>query len=121
MTRLKRLIKSLACLLLLLTASGCTSIILQRQGSPQLQAQARKSCPELYQLTRLDLASLEWALMDDKQPSDPCLALYHPKAAKDPFYASMNAYLSPLYVFSLPVDVMIDSLALPFALASLDY
>ena len=118
---MKRFIRHLACLILSLTASGCTSVILQRQGSPQILAQARKTCPELYQLTRLDLASLEWAMFDDNQPADPCLALYHPKAAKDPFYASMNAYMSPLYVISLPVDVMIDTLALPFALSSIDY
>ena len=100
---------------LALAGFGCTTVMVQKQAKPR--ADDHHMCPDVYPLTRMEIASLAWAFSDDLSPDDPCLARYYPKAAKDPFYASSNRYMMPLYILSLPVDVMVDTVTLPFAAA----
>jgi uncharacterized protein YceK len=93
-------------------------MMVQKQAKPQPDPQ--HVCPDVYPLTRMEMASLAWAFSDDPSPGDPCLARYYPKAAKDTFYASSNRYMTPLYILSLPVDAMVDTITLPFAAAFSD-
>lgn len=95
--------------------TGCASFLLENQGGPWVGKY--KDCPTVYQLTRIELASLEWAVFDGMKPSDPCLAHYYKKAGKDSSYMTSNRVMSGLYVMSLPVDLTLDTLALPFTVS----
>lgn len=91
---------------------GCTVFLADRQGRPEPGLQAQ--CPVNYRLTRFELSSMEWAFFDGMKPSDPCLAHYYPKAGKDAFYQNANRMTVPLYMLSLPLDVAVDTVVLPF-------
>ncbi len=110
---MKSILKNLAALLPL---AGCTSYMTQQQGQPWPGHYA--DCPSLYTLSRMELASLEWAFSGDSKPADPCLAHYYPKANRDPFYSEVNQYLTPLHALSLPMDAILDTLALPVGIAT---
>jgi uncharacterized protein YceK len=95
---------------------GCTSYLMQQQGKAWLGSY--KDCPSVYAMSRMELASLDWAFSAESRPADPCLAHYYPKADKDSFYSDVNRYLAPLYVLSLPADALLDTLALPISAAA---
>jgi hypothetical protein len=92
--------------------AACTAFLADRQGRPKPGPQAQ--CPINYRLTRIELSSMEWAFFDGLKPSDPCLAHYYPKAGKDSFYQNANRMTVPLYMLSLPVDLAVDTVILPF-------
>lgn len=92
---------------------GCTSYLVQQQGKPWPGHYA--DCPSIYTLTRMEISSIGWAFSGEQTPPDTCLGHYYAKAAKDSFYEDMNQWLTPLYFLSLPMDVMLDTIALPFA------
>jgi len=92
--------------------SGCAMFMLENQGGPWIGK--HEDCPTIYQMTRIEVASLRWAIFDGKTPKDPCLARYYKKARKDDAYMTGNRYMSPFYVLSLPVDLTLDTVALPF-------
>ncbi len=114
---MKSLLKNLTALLPLAgSLAGCTSYLTQQQGQPWPGHYA--DCPSLYTLSRMELASLEWAFSGASQPADPCLAHYYPKAGRDPFYGEVNQYLAPFHALSLPMDALLDTLALPVSVAT---
>lgn len=94
---------------------GCTAYLVQQQGNPW-PAQY-PDCPSIYTATRMEIASVSWAFSGESAPPDSCLAHYYPKATQDPFYRDMNQWLTPLYFLSLPMDVLVDTITLPFAAA----
>lgn len=95
---------------------GCTSFLLQQQGKHWTGHYP--DCPRYFCSTRLEAASLEWAFSGDQQPPDACLAHYYRKAGKDSFYQDFNRAMAPLYLLSLPVDLMLDTITLPLAAAA---
>lgn len=95
---------------------GCTSFLLQQQGKHWTGHY--RDCPTYFSATRLEAASLEWAFSGEQKPPDACLAHYYRKAAKDSFYQDFNQAMTPLYVLSLPVDVLLDTITLPLAASS---
>lgn len=97
----------------MLLNSGCMSSLIERQRDNK--ARNPPSCPQAYSMTRLDMAGLDWAFSENQKPSDPCLADSFVKAGQDPFYQNSVRYLTPLIVLSLPIDLIIDTLTLPFA------
>jgi len=68
----------------------------------------------MYRMTRLEVASLSWALSGELMPSDACLAHYYPKATRDATYKTANQWLTPLYLLSFPIDASVDTVILPF-------
>jgi len=92
-------------------SGGCTSYLIEREGKHW--PGHYNDCPVVYRMTRLELASLSWAISDDSKPSDRCLAHYYPKADKDPVYRSDNRMMVPFYVLSFPVVFPLDTLILP--------
>lgn len=97
-------------------SGGCTSFLIQQQGKHW--PGHYQECPRYFSATRLETASLEWAFSGERKPPDACLARYYPKAGKDGFYQDVNQALIPLYVFSLPVDVLLDTFTLPLVAAT---
>lgn len=112
MSCLSRLI--VVCLFALLQ-TGCASFLIENQGGNWVGKY--KDCPTVFQLTRLEIASLEWAIMDGQIPSDACLRHYYKKAGKDASYMTSNRAMSPLFVLSLPVDLTLDTIVLPFTVS----
>jgi uncharacterized protein YceK len=108
-----RLAIRLAAILPLGTAGGCTSFIIQQQAKHPPSHYG--DCPRVYAATRMELSSLSWAFSDDLTPSDACLNHYYKKAAKDPFFRDFNKLMIPGYLLSLPADVVVDTITLPFA------
>lgn len=104
----------MAAFVLALVQSGCATFFLENQGGSWIGKY--KDCPTVYQLTRIELASLEWAIFDGKKPSDPCLAHYYKRAGKDSSYMISNRAMSPFFVLSLPVDLTLDTVVLPFTI-----
>lgn len=98
-----------------LLQTGCASFLIENQGGHWVGKY--KECPTVFQLTRLEIASLEWAIMDGQIPSDACLRHYYKKAGKDASYMMSNRAMSPLFVLSLPVDLTLDTIALPFTVS----
>lgn len=96
---------------------GCTSFLIDREGKPWPGHYA--DCPVVYRMTRLELASLSWALSNNQKPSDACLAHYYPKAEKDPDYRSDNRMMAPFYVLSVPLVVPLDTLILPLTIPTM--
>jgi uncharacterized protein YceK len=103
-------------LILASLCAGCTSMMVQQQGKHT--ASRYPECPVYFNATRMESASLEWAFSDSKKPPDACLARFYPKADKDPFYRDSNQALIPLYVLSLPVDALVDTVSLPMVAAT---
>jgi len=99
-------------------ASGCTTLLVEKQAKPKL-AHAQQ-CPRLYSLTRMEMAGLDWAFSGPGKPADHCLALYYPKSDKDSLYQTSYSYLSPLMIMSLPADMVVDTLTMPVNLAVAD-
>lgn len=108
-----KLTNPVAILIMAVSLTGCTSLLTQQQGKhwPGYY----QDCPSVYMTTRMELSSLAWAFSDDKAPADSCLAHYYPKAGKDAFYSDVNKYLIPAFILSLPADVLVDTITLPFA------
>lgn len=104
----------LAALLPLGTVSGCTSLIIEQQGK-HLPGHYG-DCPRIYAATRMELSSLSWAFSDDLAPSDACLKHYFKRAGKDAFFRDYNKLMIPGYLLSLPADVVMDTITLPFAI-----
>ena len=98
--------------------SGCTTMLAERQGMGK--PSQYKDCPDVYSLTRMDAASVGWSFSDSAKPTDRCLAHFYPKAAKDNSYHSATQIMTPLYILSFPFDILVDTLTLPFAIASMD-
>lgn len=96
---------------------GCTSFLIQQQGKPWPGHYA--DCPKIYTATRMEFASLAWAVSDATRPPDACLAHYHAQAEQDSFYRDINRGLAPFYALSLPADLLLDTLVLPFAAMAL--
>ena len=115
---MNRRLAALAASLLVASGTGCTTMMLEKQGKPK--AEHASVCPVVYAMTRLDVAALDWAFAADPRPADPCLALYYPKAAQDTLYQTSTRYLSPLMMLSLPLDVVLDTLVLPISLSRAD-
>ena len=86
--------------------TGCTSYLVQQQG--KFSPGHYPDCPSVYTYSRMELASIEWAFSGDSAPPDACLRHYYPKATKDPFYGDANRWMTPLYVLSLPMDVVVS-------------
>jgi uncharacterized protein YceK len=110
------LARVLAVLVLAGVSAGCTSYLIEREGKDWPGHYA--DCPVIYRMTRLELASLSWAISGDKKPSDSCLAHYYPKAGKDPTYQSDNRIMTPFYVLSFPVVIPLDTLVLPWTVST---
>ena len=106
----------LALIALLLCASGCTKMMIEKQGKPKAEHAA--VCPRAFGLTRLDSAALDWAFSENTKPDDPCLSLYYPKAAQDTLYQNSTRWMTPGILLGMPVDVMVDTLTLPLSLAT---
>jgi uncharacterized protein YceK len=96
--------------------AGCTSFLVQQQGKHSTGHYP--DCPTYYTSTRLETASLEWAFSDASKPPDSCLGHYYPRADKDSFYMDVNRAMSPLYILSLPVDFLLDTITLPLAVST---
>ncbi|SMF95568.1 Protein of unknown function [Methylomagnum ishizawai] len=94
--------------------TGCTSFAIQQQGKPWPGHYA--DCPSVYTLSRMEWASLAWAVSGAPKPGDACLKHYYTKADPGGFYRDINQYMAPFYVLSLPADAMVDTMALPFTL-----
>jgi uncharacterized protein YceK len=110
---MKRMCRVLLLLLLGATATGCATMMVEKQGKPR--SANTESCPKVFSLTRKDIAALDWAFSEDPKPADACLALYYPKAEQDTLYQSSIQAMSPLIMLGLPGSVMVDTLALPFS------
>ena len=110
--RYAHLARAAAVFLLTGTFAGCTSYLIEREGKPW--PGHYDDCPVMYRMTRLEVASLSWALSGDLKPSDACLAHYYPKAARDATYKTANQWLTPLYLLSFPIDASVDTVILPF-------
>lgn len=114
--RIGRRFDLLALIALLLCASGCTKMMIEKQGKPKAEHAA--VCPRAFGLTRLDSAALDWAFSDSSKPDDPCLSLYYPKAAQDTLYQNSTRWMTPGILLGMPVDVVVDTLTLPLSLAT---
>jgi uncharacterized protein YceK len=106
----------LSLIALLLSASGCTKMMIEKQGKPKAEHAA--VCPRAFGLTRLDSAALDWAFSESPKPDDPCLSLYYPKAAQDTLYQNSTRWMTPGILLGMPVDVVVDTLTLPLSLAT---
>ena len=114
--RIGRRFDLLALIALLLCASGCTKMMIEKQGKPKAEHAA--VCPRAFGLTRLDSAALDWAFSEHPKPDDPCLSLYYPKAAQDTLYQNSTRWMTPGILLGMPVDVVVDTLTLPLSLAT---
>ena len=101
---------------LLLSASGCTKMMIEKQGKPKAEHAA--VCPQAFGLTRLDAAALDWAFSERPKTDDPCLLLYYPKAAQDTLYQNSTRWMTPGILLGMPVDVVVDTLTLPLSLST---
>jgi uncharacterized protein YceK len=110
---MKRMCRVLLLLLLGATATGCATMMVEKQGKPR--SANTESCPKVFSLTRKDIAALDWAFADDPKPADACLAIYYPKAEQDTLYQSSTRVMSPLIMLGLPASILVDTLALPFS------
>ena len=110
---MKQLIRAALVLPLAGAFSGCTSYLVQQQGKPWPGHYA--DCPTVYGSTRMEISSIAWTFSGESSPPDSCLGHYYPKSDKDSFYLGVNQWLTPLYVLSLPMDVMVDTVTLPLA------
>lgn len=102
---------ALACLL-----EGCTSFLIQQQGKHW--PSHYRDCPKLYTITRMELAALSWAVTGDPLPANTCLAHYYTAADQDGFYRDINRTMTPFYTLSLPADLLLDTITLPFTAPS---
>ena len=91
-------------------------MMIEKQGKPR--SANTESCPKVFSLTRMDIATLDWAFSDDAKPADACLALYYPKAEQDTLYQSSTRAMSPLIILGMPASATVDTLALPFSTLS---
>ena len=114
--RIGRRFDRLALIALLLCASGCTKMMIEKQGKPKAEHAA--VCPRAFGLTRLDSAALDWAFSESPKPDDPCLSLHYPKAAQDTLYQNSTRWMTPGILLGMPVDVVVDTLTLPLSLAT---
>ncbi len=101
---------------LLLSGTGCTKMMVEKQGKPKAEHAA--ACPRVFGLTRLDSAALDWAFSENPKPDDPCLSLYYPKAAQDSLYQNSTRWMTPGILLGMPVDVVVDTLTLPLSVAA---
>jgi uncharacterized protein YceK len=101
---------------LLLYGTGCTKMMIEKQGKPKAEHAA--ACPRVFGLTRLDSAALDWAFSENPKPDDPCLSLYYPKAAQDSLYQNSTRWMTPGILLGMPVDVVVDTLTLPLSVAA---
>ena len=115
-SRIGRRFDCLCLIALLLCASGCTKMMIEKQGKPKAEHAA--VCPRAFGLTRLDSAALDWAFSEHPKPDDPCLSLYYPKAAQDTLYQNSTRWMTPGILLGMPVDVVVDTLTLPLSLAT---
>lgn len=114
--RIGRWFDRLALIALLLCASGCTKMMIEKQGKPKAEHAA--VCPRAFGLTRLDSAALDWAFSESPKPDDLCLSLYYPKAAQDTLYQNSTRWMTPGILLGMPVGVVVDTLTLPLSLAT---
>lgn len=115
-SRIGRRFDCLCLIALLLCASGCTKMMIEKQG--KAKAEHAAVCPRAFGLTRLDSAALDWAFSESSKPDDPCLSLYYPKAAQDTLYQNSTRWMIPGILLGMPVDVVVDTLTLPLSLAT---
>ncbi|RQW79886.1 MAG: hypothetical protein EHM62_06105 [Methylococcus sp.] len=111
-----RRFRRLLLITLLLSGTGCTKMMTEKQGKPKAEHAA--ACPRVFGLTRLDSAALDWAFSENPQPDDPCLSLYYPKAAQDSLYQNSTRWMTPGILLGMPVDVVVDTVTLPLSVTA---